>query len=90
MQNQSSPLATLTAPTLSVDTPAPNVIRIDTATGAVLYSYGTPVAVFSPGRGWCKTTQYHSRTTSKHVTQHTTDAKPVSPADFAKLVAELK
>jgi hypothetical protein len=35
----------------------------------ILFSYETPVAAFLPGRGYRRTAQYWSRTTSKHVSQ---------------------
>lgn len=33
----------------------------------VLYSYKTPVAAFVPGKGALCTSEYYSRTTSKHI-----------------------
>jgi hypothetical protein len=33
----------------------------------VLYSYSTPVAALVPGRGWMRTEQFYSTTTSKHI-----------------------
>jgi hypothetical protein len=33
----------------------------------VLYSYSTPVAALVPGRGWMRTEQFYSVTTSKHI-----------------------
>jgi hypothetical protein len=33
----------------------------------VLYSYSTPVAALVPGRGWLRTNEFHSVTTSKHI-----------------------
>lgn len=35
----------------------------------ILFSYKTPVAVFAPGRGYFRTAQFFSRTTSKHIGQ---------------------
>ena len=33
----------------------------------VLYSYSTPVAALVPGKGWIRTEQFYSTTTSKHI-----------------------
>jgi hypothetical protein len=33
----------------------------------VLFSYSTPVAALVPGRGWMRTEQFFSTTTSKHI-----------------------
>jgi hypothetical protein len=33
----------------------------------VLFSYSTPVAALVPGRGWMRTEQFYSTTTSKHI-----------------------
>jgi hypothetical protein len=33
----------------------------------VLFSYSTPVAALVPGKGWIRTEQFYSKTTSKHV-----------------------
>jgi hypothetical protein len=33
----------------------------------VLYSYSTPVAALVPGKGWIRTEQFYSKTTSKHI-----------------------
>jgi hypothetical protein len=33
----------------------------------VLFSYSTPVAALVPGRGWIRTEQFYSVTTSKHI-----------------------
>jgi hypothetical protein len=35
--------------------------------GSILYSYSTPVAAFVPGRGYLRTDQHYSVTTSRHV-----------------------
>jgi hypothetical protein len=35
----------------------------------VLFSYRTPVAVYVPGAGYFRTSDYHSKTTSKHINQ---------------------
>ena len=41
------------------------VIRI--ADGEILFSYSTPVAAFVAGRGYLRTAQHHSVTTSRHI-----------------------
>jgi hypothetical protein len=33
----------------------------------VLYSYSTPVAALVPGKGWIRTEEFYSATTSKHI-----------------------
>lgn len=33
----------------------------------VLFSYSTPVAALVPGRGWMRTEEFYSTTTSKHI-----------------------
>jgi hypothetical protein len=33
----------------------------------VLFSYSTPVAALVPGKGWMRTEQFYSTTTSKHI-----------------------
>lgn len=35
----------------------------------ILFSYRTPVAMYVPGAGYFRTTDYHSKTTSKHINQ---------------------
>lgn len=35
----------------------------------LLYSYGSPAAVYVPGRGYLRTAWYISRTTSAHVSE---------------------
>lgn len=48
--------------------------EIELADGTlVLFSYSTPVAALVPGRGWIKTVEYYSTTTSKHVNRWLTD-----------------
>lgn len=53
-----------------IKTKTDNTTVIEFADGTtVLWSYTTPVAAFVPGRGWVKTVEKHSTTTSKHVNQ---------------------
>lgn len=33
----------------------------------VLFSYSTPVAALVPGKGWLRTEQHYSTTTTKHI-----------------------
>lgn len=40
---------------------------------SVLFSYRTPVAAVVPGRGWLKTKQFYSTTTSKHINRWLAD-----------------
>lgn len=41
----------------------------------VLFSYNTPVAGYRQGKGYFKTSQYYSKTTSKHITRYLGDFK---------------
>ena len=43
----------------------------------VFFSYSTPVAGFSPELGYVKTSDYYSRTTTRHINQYLKDI----PAD---------
>ena len=45
-----------------------NTVELPDGT-VILFSYQTPVAAFVPGVGYCRTEQYFSRTTFKHITQ---------------------
>lgn len=59
----------------------------------VLVSYQTPVAAFIPGRGYVRSAESWSRTTSKHVSQYC--GKPgqgntvVPDAEFLQLIAPM-
>jgi len=45
-----------------------NQTQVSLADGTeVLFSYSTPVAALVPGRGWMRTEQTYSTTTTKHV-----------------------
>lgn len=57
---------------LELEKLGPNVTKVYLADRTVLFSYETPVAVFSDGR-WHITEEFHSKTTSKHINQHCTD-----------------
>ena len=37
----------------------------------ILFSYNTPVAAFLPGRGYIRTEEYYSATTSRHISKWT-------------------
>ena len=54
----------------------------------VCCSYGVPVAAFIPGRGYVRTAEYFSVTTSRHANAYAgKDAPALPPADFAALIA---
>jgi hypothetical protein len=59
----------------------------------VLYSYSTPVAALVPGRGWLRTNEFHSVTTSKHINRWLadnmggTESQAVDPWEIEQLVA---
>jgi len=45
-----------------------NQTEVQLADGTcVLFSYETPVAALVPGKGWIRTEQFYSTTTSKHI-----------------------
>ena len=47
-----------------------NAITISDGQGnSILVSYSTPVAGFISGRGYVRTNEYHSKTTSQHINQ---------------------
>ncbi len=61
----------------------------------VLFSYETPVACWQSGRGMSKTSKFHSKTTSKHVSQFIKryDGKNVREIDqsvFDELAEEIE
>ena len=56
----------------------------------VCYSYGVAVAGFQPGRGYFKTAEHYSVTTSRHANAYAgKTAQAVSAATFAELIAPL-
>ena len=46
---------------------ASNMTEVETKTHRILFSYRTPVAAFEFGRGYIKTEQFWSVTTSRHI-----------------------
>jgi hypothetical protein len=60
-------------------------ISFDNGT-VIFFSYNTPVAAFVPGRGYLKTTQRYSVTTSKHVNQWCNEYRgTITPDELAAL-----
>jgi hypothetical protein len=54
----------------------------------VCFSYGVPVAAFIPGRGYVRSAEYHSTTSSKHANAYAgADAPKVPASEFADLIA---
>lgn len=54
----------------------------------VCFSYGVPVAAFLPGRGYIKTDEYHSVTTSRHANTYAgKDAPKMPQAEFLAAIA---
>lgn len=54
----------------------------------ILFSYSTPVAAFVPGRGWVRTDEFHSVTTSKHINRwipEGAEVEKIPQADLDKL-----
>lgn len=68
---------------------ADNTSKVSLADGReVLMSYGVPVAAFVPGRGYIRTAEKFSVTTSKHANGYAgKDSPQVQPAEFAELIA---
>jgi hypothetical protein len=66
-----------------------NVSTVKLADGReVCLSYGVPVAAFIPGRGFVRTSERHSVTTSKHANAFAGRESPqVPPQEFAALIA---
>lgn len=56
----------------------------------VCYSYAVPVACHIPGRGYIRSKEHHSVTTSKHANAYAgRDSEQVEPGEFAALIAPL-
>jgi hypothetical protein len=71
-----------------------NQTQVSLADGTeVLFSYSTPVAALVPGRGWLRTNEFHSVTTSKHINRWladnmgSTESHAVDQWDLDMLVA---
>ena len=67
--------------------PNKTVIQLDTG-DEVFYSYETPVAGWISGKGYWRTTEKFSRTTSKHVGQYadTYRVRDLSPEQVTELL----
>lgn len=48
----------------------------------VFFSYETPVAAFISGRGYVKTSQKYSNTTTKHINNWTHRTEKTEPQEF--------
>ena len=46
-----------------------NLVLLHVPAGSVLFSYETPVAAYVSGRGYVRTSERFSKTTSKHINQ---------------------
>ena len=46
---------------------APNMTEIETSEARILFSYRTPVAAYVFGRGYVRTEEFFSVTTSRHI-----------------------
>ena len=56
----------------------------------VVQSYGVTVAAFLPGRGWVRTDQRYSVTTTRHMNQHAgKDAGEIRHQDLLALTAPI-
>ena len=64
-----------------------NKTQIETQDTIILVSYETPVAAWIEGRGYLRTTKYHSTTTSRHIGEwlQEMDAKEVTPVEQEEL-----
>ncbi len=59
---------------MELETVAQNAFVVALKNGVrLLYSYGSPAAVYVPGRGFLKTNWYISRTTAAHVSAFIAD-----------------
>ena len=60
--------------------------RVEHGPGAsVLYSYQTPAAAFVPGRGYLRTEEHYSCTTSRHVNAWARGATVVPQSEIDRL-----
>jgi hypothetical protein len=67
-----------------------SIVQLDDGREVCL-SYGVPVAAFIPGRGYVRTAEKYSVTTSKHANGYAGHTSEVVPAtEFAKLVAPIQ
>ena len=68
---------------------APNQIELKLNNGVtIFFSYKTPVAAFVPGKGYIRTEEYHSVTTSRHTNKWVgPNAVKVPQAEIDALVA---
>ena len=62
-------------------------ILIDNEHNEYFFSYETCVAGYTPGEGYWRTTEYYSRTTTKHINHYLDGVNPdkltmVSPSDI--------
>ena len=62
-------------------------ILIDKEQNEFFFSYETCVAGYTPGEGYWRTTEYYSRTTTKHINRYLDGVNPdkltmVSPEDI--------
>jgi len=65
-----------------------NTSKINLSDGReVFLSYGVPVAAFVPGRGYVRSAEYHSVTTSKHANAYAgKDSPKIDPEVFAMMI----
>ena len=68
-----------------------NKTQIETQDKIILVSYQTPVAAWIKGRGYLRTSEYHSVTTSRHINewlaeQNAAKVTPVEQEELDKLM----
>lgn len=65
-----------------------NQTETTTENARILFSYNTPVAAYIYGRGYIRTAEYHSRTTSKHINAwiNGSPEETVDPAEIEALI----
>ena len=65
-----------------------NQTEISTETARILFSYSTPVAAYVFGRGYIKTSKFHSTTTSRHINAwiNGSPCETVDPSEIEALV----
>ena len=75
---------------MNINTIVPNMTELHLNDKTIiLFSYNTAVAAYIPGKGYIKTDEYFSPTTSKHINKWTPEnAKEVPQAEIDVLIGD--
>ena len=75
---------------MNINTIVPNMTELHLNDKTIiLFSYNTAVAAYIPGKGYIKTDEYFSVTTSKHINEWTpADAKEVPQVEIDVLIED--